>query len=386
MRSKYELAGAVRQFGKEFLKKENLAPQQTKALYNIVQCRTAELGWYEKACDCCGQVRYNYNSCGDRHCPKCQATKQALWVEKLSQTTLPVKHYHIIFTVPHCLNKICLWDKAMYYKLLFRAVWDTLRSFGYSHYGVEIGAVAMLHTWGQNLWLHPHIHCLVPAAGYTLNGRWKNIGKTGRYLFCVQQLSDDFKGKFLGSLERKLRKMKVLTEFDPLIQQAWNKKWVVFSEASLAKANNVIKYLGQYTHRVAISNHRILNITNTHVTFLAKDYREKTIPKPVSLEGTEFLRRFCQHILPKQFVKVRRYGIYNHTTKRNLGLGFGNETIETKKTTKKETPTETLQRLTGTDLSKCPVCKEGTMIVIAERPRIRSPVGNLPLLLFNLIK
>jgi hypothetical protein len=171
MRSKYELAGAVRQFSKEFLKKENLAPQQTKALYNIVQCRTAELGWYEEACDCCGQVRYNYNSCGGRHCPKCQATKQALWVEELSQTTLPVKHYHIIFTVPHCLNKICLWDKAMYYKLLFRAVWDTLRSFGYSHYGVGIGAVAMLHTWGQNLWLHPHIHCLVPAAGHTLNGR-----------------------------------------------------------------------------------------------------------------------------------------------------------------------------------------------------------------------
>jgi hypothetical protein len=171
-----------------------------------------------------------------------------------------------------------------------------------------------------------------------------------------------------------------------LSRKLGTKNRVVFSEAPLAKANHVIKYLGQYTHRVAISNHRILNITGTHVTFIAKDYREKAMPKPMSLEGAEFLRRFCQHILPKQFVKVRRYGIYNHTTKRNLGLGFGNETIETKKTTKKETATETLQRLTGTDLSKCPVCKEGTMVVIAERPRIRSPVGNLPLLLFNLIK
>jgi hypothetical protein len=182
MKSNYVPADVVRIFSKQLIEQENLSPQQTKALFNIVQCRTASLGWHEEMCTCCGQVCYCYNSCGDRHCPKCQSTKQALWVEQLTQTTLPVKHYHIIFTLPHCLNKICLWDNNMFYKLLFRSIWSTLRSFGYTHYGVETGAVAVLHTWGQNLWLHPHVHCLVPAAGYTIDGRWKNIGETGSFL------------------------------------------------------------------------------------------------------------------------------------------------------------------------------------------------------------
>jgi len=386
MKSKFELADVVSRFGKQLLEQENLSPQQTKALFNIVQCRTASLGWFEEVCNCCGQVRYSYNSCGDRHCPKCQGAKQTLWVEQLSQTTLPVKHYHIIFTVPHCLNNICLWDNNMFYKLLFRAVWSTLHSFGYTHYGVETGAVAMLHTWGQNLWLHPHVHCLVPAAGYTLDGRWINIGKTGRYLYPVHQLSEDFQGKFLDSLKRKLKKLGMLSAFDKYLQQAYKKSWVVFSEASLAKANHVIQYLGQYTHRVAIANHRILNITDTHVTFIAKDYREKAVPKPVTLEGVEFLRRFCLHVLPNRFVKVRRFGIYNHTTKRHLELEFGNETIETVKPKKKETARETLKRLTGFDASICPVCKTGVMVVINEMPRIRSPGGHLPSLLLSLLQ
>ena len=385
MKSKVELADVVLKFGRQLMKQDNLSPQQTKALYNIVQCRTASLGWYKELCTCCGQVRYSYNSCGDRHCPKCQAVKQALWVEQLSQTTLPVKHYHIIFTVTHCLNKICLWDNNMFYKLLFRAVWATLRSFGYTHYNVETGAVAMLHTWGQNLCLHLHVHCLVPAAGYSLDGRWKHIGKTGRFLYPVEQLSETFRGKFLDSLERKLKKKNMLDAFDKYIQQAYKKPWVVFIEASMARAEHVIQYLGQYTHRVAIANHRILKVTDTHVTFIAKDYREKAMPKPVSLEGVEFLRRFCQHVLPKRFVKVRRFGIYNHTTKRNLELEFGNETIETVKTKKKETAREALKRLTGFDPTICPVCKKGTMVVIGEMPRIRSPGGHLPSLLLNLL-
>jgi hypothetical protein len=386
MKNKFELAGAVRSFGKPLVEQENLSPWQTKALLNIVQCRTPLLGWYEEACNRCGQVRYCYNSCGDRHCPKCQATKQSLWVERLKQSTLAVKHYHIIFTVPHCLNKICLWDDNTFFKLLFRAVWSTLRSFGYTHYGVETGAVAMLHTWGQNLCLHPHVHCLVPAAGYSIDGRWKNIGKSGRFLYPVEQLSNNFKGKFLDSLKRYLKKADMLDNFNAYIQQAYKKDWVVFSEASLAKADHVIQYLGQYTHRVAIANHRILNITDTHVTFIAKDYKEKAIPKPVILEGIEFLRRFCLHVLPKRFVKVRRFGIYNHTAKRHLELEFGNGTIEKVKPKKKETAKETLKRISGIDLSVCPVCKQGTMVVINEMPRIRSPGGHMPLLLLALLQ
>ena len=147
MRSKFELADVVRVFGKKLVGQEKLSPQQTKVLFNILQCRTSLPGGHEEVCTCCGLVHYSYNSCGDRHCPKCQGTKQTLWIEQLIRSTLPVKHYHIIFTVPHCLNKICLWDNHTFYELLFRCVWSTLRSFGYTHYGVETGAVALLHTW-----------------------------------------------------------------------------------------------------------------------------------------------------------------------------------------------------------------------------------------------
>jgi len=379
---KVELADVIRRFGKRFVAQETLSPDQIKALYHILQCRTSALGGHEEVCTCCGEVRYSYNSCGDRHCPKCQGTKQALWVEQLIQTTLPVKHYHLVFTVPHCLNKICLWNRKMFYTLLFRAVWSTLRSFGYTHYGVESGAIAMLHTWGQNLWLHPHVHCLVPAVGYSLKGKWKQIGKTSRFLYPVQELSETFRGKFLDSLKRHLKKQHQYTpSFDSHIQDAFPKDWVVFSEASMAKADHVIQYLGQYTHRVAIANSRILSVNDTKVTFIAKDYREKAIPKPVILDGVEFLRRFCLHILPKGFIKVRRFGIYNATTKRNLELEFGNETIETVKPRKKETACETLKRLTGIDVSICPVCKTGTMILVRELPRIRSPGNHLPSLL-----
>lgn len=162
MKTKFELADVIHRFGKELIEKDKPAPLQIKTLCNIVQCRTASLGGHEEACDCCRAVRYSYNSCGDRHCPKCQATKQAVWIEQLLKKTLPVKHYHIIFTVPHCLNKICLFNQREYYKILFDVVWRTLRSFGYTHYGVESGAVAVLHSWGQNMSLHPHIHCIVP--------------------------------------------------------------------------------------------------------------------------------------------------------------------------------------------------------------------------------
>ena len=387
LRNKFELADVVRQFGKQLLGQNQLSPQQVKALNNIVQCRTFSLGGHEDVCDHCGQIRYSYNSCGDRHCPKCQNTKQAMWVKELMQATLPVKHYHIIFTVPHSLNDICLWDDKMYYKILFDAVRRTLHSFGYTHYSVETGAVAVLHSWGQNLSLHPHIHCIVPAAGYSLKGEWQNIGKYEHYLYPVHQLSGTFKGKFLDSLKRKLRKTGMLDAFDPHIQKAYNTKWVVHSEASLAGADHVIRYLGQYTHRVAITNQRILDITGTHVTFIAKDYRDRAQKKPVTLEGVEFLRRFCMHILPKRFVRIRRFGIYNPTTKRNLNLQFVPQQKpdigHIEKPKDKETAIERVKRLTGFDIGLCPNCKKGRMHVISEIPRIRSPPGHLPTILYS---
>ena len=175
---------------------------------------------------------------------------------------------------------------------------------------------------GTNLSLHPHIHCIVPAAGYTLDGRWKNIGHSGKYLYPVHQLSNAFKARFLDSLKRALRRQNILSLFYDKMQQAYKTKWVVNCEPSLASADHVIKYLGQYTHRVAITNQRIVNIANGKVTFIVKDYRDRGLKKTVSPDGIEFLRRFTMHVLPRRFVKIRRNGIYNHTTKRSLELEF----------------------------------------------------------------
>ena len=224
MRPKFELADAIHLFASRLSDKVRLTPLQQKVLAKIASCRTASLGGHEEVCDTCGTVHYSYNSCGDRHCPKCQAAKQAIWIDDLMQRTLPVKHYHIIFTVPHQLNGVLLHNQRLYYCLLFSAVWHTLRSFGYTHYGVESGAVAVLHTWGQNLSLHPHIHCIVPSAGYTLDGRWKNIGPSGNYLYPAYQLSDAFKYRFLDSLKRALKKNNELSLFDDKVQKAYRSK------------------------------------------------------------------------------------------------------------------------------------------------------------------
>lgn len=378
MRTRFELADAVNLFQSGLLTKTTLTTLQLKVLNKIALCRTAVLGGHEEKCDNCGTVRYSYNSCGDRHCPKCQAAKQAFWIDDLIKSTLPVKHFHIVFTVPHELNAVCLHNQRMYYDLLFAAVSQTLRSFGYTHYGVESGAVCVLHTWGQNLSLHPHIHCIVPAAGYTLDGQWKNIGHSGQYLYPVHQLSDAFKGRFLDSLKRSLRKKNELVLFNAAVQQAYKIKWVVHCEPSLAGADHVVKYLGQYTHRIAITNQRILNIEGDKVTFIAKDYRDNAVKKTVTLDGIEFLRRFTMHILPRQFVKIRRFGIYNHTTKKNLALKFvpeekpGIDDI-VKRKQPPEIKLQRLERLTGINPCICPVCKKGKMILIKILPRIRSP-------------
>jgi len=384
MRTRFELADVVNLFGANLLAKEMLAPLQLKVLEKIAGCRTSALGGHQEVCDNCGTVRYSYNSCGDRHCPKCQAAKQAFWIDDLVQSTLPVKHYHIVFTAPHQLNGVCLHNQRMYYDLLFAAVWNTLRAFGYSHYGVESGAVAVLHTWGQNLWLHPHIHCLVPAAGYTLDRQWKNIGYWRNYLYPVHQLSDAFKGRFLDSLRRALRKQNELLLFNDKVQQAYDIKWVVHCEPSLASAEHVVKYLGQYTHRVAITNQRILNIAGGKVTFIAKDYRDRAVKKPVTLDGPEFLRRFTMHILPTRFVKIRRYGIYNHTVKRKLGLQFVPEQkpdIDTliKRQEPLETNLQRFERLTGVSPCQCPMCKTGRMVIVKKLPRIRAPDRFFPI-------
>jgi hypothetical protein len=237
--------------------------------------------------------------------------------------------------------------------------------------------VAVLHTWGQNLSLHPHVHCIVPAAGYSLNGCWKNIGNDGKFLYPVQQLSAAFKAKLLDSLKRALRKTNQLLLFNDAIQKAYLTPWVVHCEPSLASADHVVRYLGQYTHRVAITNQRILSIADGKVTFIAKDYTDRGSKKAVTLDGAEFIRRFSQHILPVGFVKIRYFGIYNHTVKRSLKLVFTVQEKPQVKPCPKETTLERFERVTGQTPCCCPVCKTGRMVRIRTLPRIRSPDMNI---------
>jgi hypothetical protein len=370
-RTKFELAHIIKRFGKQYVQRYKPNAYILHTLNAITMCRTFELGGHTSACDCCGQIQIGYNSCRNRHCPKCQGTKQALWVDGLIHSTLPVKHYHIVFTVPHELNDICLLDSAWFYNRLFSCAWDTISTAGYANFGVEAGSVCVLHTWGQNLSLHPHVHCIVPAAGLSLTGKWKHIAKSGKYLFPVTKLSADFRSHFLKGLKEWLIKENLLIKYQAVIDKAWGKPWVVHSEPSMAGAEHVIGYLGNYTLRVAISNSRIINVTDTQVTFLHKDYAKNARVIPITIDGIEFLRRFCLHILPKKFVKIRRFGVYSSRYKA-ITKKLKPKTIDTLVRNKESLP-ERLIRVTGLDVTLCPVCKTGKLHRIAELPKIRAP-------------
>ena len=369
-RPKYEVAHVVDKFWGLFLNKHHPNSYALRTLHALRVCRTSALGGHKEKCDNCEKTRISYNSCRNRHCPKCQAAKQAIWVEDTSERIIDTKYFHVVFTLPHELNEICLLGSKLFYDTMFASSWNTLQTFGYTHYGVESGALAMLHTWDQKLGLHPHIHCLVPAAGLTLDGKFKRITKKGRYLYNVKMMSNTFRDNMLKRLKKQLLKKDRLSRYQPIIDKAWAKPWVVFCEPSFSDAEHVIKYLGQYTHRVAISNHRIINIDDDSVRFVYKDSRDHRKEKPIVLTGVEFLRRFCLHILPKGFVKIRYYGIMSSRySKKTILLHKRN----TERPKEKESVQERLKRLTGFDMLLCPFCKKGQMHTIEIIPRIRSP-------------
>ena len=368
-RQPFEMASVIKRYGADFRMQCSPNNYQLAILNALQQCRTAELGGHKDTCDSCGEEQYSYNSCGNRHCPKCQSARQMLWAEDRMRDSLSVKHFHIVFTVPDELNPVCLAESQFFYEHLFSCVRETLCAFGYSHYGVETGAICVLHTWGQNLSLHPHIHCIVPAVGITLRGEIKHIGKEGKYLYPVRQLSVAFRGKLLEALKRNLKKKKRLSEFQSIITHCYAKPWVVYTEPSLGNARQVVNYLGQYTHRVAISNSRIKSIDNNGVTFSYKDYNDNANQKLMTLTGTEFLRRFAMHILPRGFVKIRYFGILASVYKEQV------KSLKSKPDIFQLTQTrqQRLVRLTGFDPLRCPKCKTGTLHPVELLPRIRSP-------------
>jgi hypothetical protein len=311
-----EVADVIRSHGEAFLQKygDHLTATQKKALRDLAQCRTAALGGHVERCLDCGHERVSYNSCRNRHCPKCQALSRARWLERESGYLLPVEYHHVVFTLPAELAELASSNASALYNLLMQSAAETLREVAANpqRLGAQIGVLMVLHTWGQNLHHHPHVHCVVTGGGLSCNVRGE-IDATPRWVSCrpgfflpVRVLSRVYRGKFLAGLRALAAQGKVtLPDLGPL----YAKDWVVYAKPPLGGPEQVLKYLARYTHRVAISNHRLVKLADGRVTFRYHDYADARKEKLLTLSGEEFLRRFVQHVLPKGFMKIRHYGL-----------------------------------------------------------------------------
>jgi hypothetical protein len=322
-----EVADVIRSHGEAFLQKygSHLSVTQKKALRDLAACRTAALGGHVERCLDCGAERIAYNSCRNRHCPKCQALSRARWLERESTYLLPVEYHHVVFTLPAELAELALTNALALYNLLMSAAAETLREVAANpkHLGAQIGVLMVLHTWGQNLHHHPHVHCVVTGGGLSCKAKG-GVEASPRWVSCrpgfflpVRVLSRVYRGKFLAGL-RALHAQGKLT-MPPLLQEAtsfhtwlsslYAKDWVVYSKPPFGGPEQVLKYLARYTHRVALSNQRLAKLEDGNVTFRYKDYADSRKEKFLTLSAEEFLRRFVQHVLPKGFMKIRHYGL-----------------------------------------------------------------------------
>jgi hypothetical protein len=378
LRPTHELAEVVERFGSEFYETYHPNRYVRRILRAIRCCRTIALGWHKDQCEECGHIRISYNSCRNRHCPKCQNIQRKIWIAERTADLLPVPYFHVVFTVPDKLNRFFLQDHTLMYNLLFQSVWSTLSQFFLTRMHGDGGMIAILHTWGQNLSLHPHIHCIVPAGCVDFKGRWKQIHASGSgkmYLFPVENLSSVFRGKFIGLLRRHFL-------VDKRLKKAlFEHPWVVYAKEPFAGPSSVVEYLGSYSHKIAISNHRLVCIDDKHVTFRWRDYRDNK-QKLMTLTGVEFLRRFCQHILPKGFVRIRHFGILSATRKgtyRELQINMGmSPSAPNKKSTRKSWKDICRIHL-GYDPDLCPRCKKGKMVVFEKFFPGRGPPDRIPL-------
>jgi hypothetical protein len=297
-----------------------------RVLQRIRTCRTSVLGYHVYHCrdEGCGHVKYQYHSCRDRHCPGCGAIKKNEWIEARTQELLPVKYYHVVFTLPHELNSLVMGNRKVLFKLLFDSSAQTLLSFANDkqYLGATPGIISVLHTWGQQLSFHPHIHCIVSGGGIDDENKWKDAKRNMYgFLFPVKAMGIMYRGKFLEGLKRMIASGEVTLPSDSnlheLLKTLYSKDWVVYAKAPFGGPQAVIEYLGRYTHKVAISNHRIRNITpDGTVLFDYKDYADNNKKKQMQLKADEFIRRFAQHILPERFTKIRTYGYLANRSRR----------------------------------------------------------------------
>jgi predicted Zn-ribbon and HTH transcriptional regulator len=331
-----EVADILRVHGDRFLNRyrSSFDFQQLKAFRAIQRCRTAALGGHRDACPSCGYQAISYNSCRNRHCPKCQAQARERWLAARERELLDTNYFHVVFTVPHELNVLALENPRLFYDLLFTSSTQTLLKIASDpkHLGAEIGVIAILHTWGQNLLLHPHIHCVIPAGGFSPDrGRW--VYPRYPFFLPVKVLSRVFRGKFLAGLKRLHHRKKLpcagpaaaladSRQFTQLLRRLHRHDWVVYAKSAFAGPMQVLRYLGRYPHRVAISHHRLLALEEQRVTFRWKDYAHGSKPGTMTLCATEFLRRFFLHVLPKGFVRIRHFGfLANRWRASRLALG-----------------------------------------------------------------
>ncbi len=372
MKPKFEVADIFRKYGEEYKKTHFMNGDQHKVMAAIMACRTAQLGGHQEVCNQCGVVINSYNSCRNRHCPKCQTMTKEEWLDKRRTELLPCGYFHFVFTIPHDLNPFVLANRRELLGCLFAAVKETLFAFsGDPQWKLEgkPGILAILHTWSQVLIDHFHIHCLIPAGVLSFDGmKW--IKSNDKFLFRVQSLASEFKKQYLKMIESRLETLDVPDNGKELLKKAWNKTWIVYAKQPFAGPEQVLNYLGRYTHRIAISNHRIKSIDNGKVVFTYKDRADNNKTKTMTLDAMEFIRRFLLHVLPSRFMKIRYYGFLANACKKKAVLlirrligkamevqEFINETIE-----------EKVLRLTGRDITLCPHCKQGRMINVDMLP------------------
>jgi len=368
----------VREHGEGTVAVHGATASQQAVLRALAQCRTVALGGHLEACDHCGHRRAVYHSCRNRHCPKCQTMAAADWLEARRAELLPVEYFHVVFTLPHELCPLALYRPRVVYDLLFRAASDTLATFGpgprffEGDTGATLGVTAILHTWGQNLSLHPHLHCVVTGGGLSPDGQHFVRPRHAGFLFPVRALAKVFRGKFLDGL-RKAFDAGELGQNDstPALCESLRRiDWVVYAKPPFAGPEQVLAYLGRYTHRIAISNHRILGLEEGKVTFRYRDYKDGSRQKVLRLSVHEFLRRFLLHVLPKRFVRIRHYGLLaNRHRAEKLARCRDLLEVPQPKERARECVKEKLHRLTGIDPLRCPACEQGRMVEIAEIPR-----------------
>jgi hypothetical protein len=384
-----EVAEVFRQYTEAYLAKYGASPEQRRVLRDIQNCRTAVLGGHVERCDHCGHQKISYNSCRNRHCPKCQGPARAQWTRAREAELLPVPYFHVVFTLPETLGPLALQNKAIVYNALFQAVSQTLLEVAANpkHLGARIGFLAVLHTWGQNLMNHPHIHCVVPSGGLSMDGTAWVPGREDFFL-PVQVLSLVFRGKFIDLLKRAYRRGDL--EFhgglaglaDPaamedLLNKSVKHRWVVYAKRPFSGPQTVLKYLARYTHRVAISNGRLLRLENGQVTFRWRDYAHGNRQRTMTLEATEFIRRFLLHVLPSGFMRIRYYGFMSNRWRKERfarcrelleDLQGDPETVELDRPldAQIQPPADV-----GSDTSadRCPICGEGTMRIVGRFTR-----------------